>query len=61
MDHFKVDRADNCIWLIDERDEGQQTHFTPDQAQKVGKALLNISFKGLNHTEVAGRIEVNGQ
>lgn len=57
MEHFKVDRSDNCIWLIDERDKGQQTHFTPEQAQEVGRALLNISFKGLDHLGVAGRIE----
>ena len=58
MKYFDVYRSDNCVWLIDKRDKGQQVHFTPDQAQEVGKALLNISSKGLDHDVQDGKTKI---
>ncbi len=42
--YFKVDRADNCIWLTEDK-EGKpiSMHFTPDQAKKVSKLLQEIA------------------
>jgi len=37
---LRVDTADMCIWLVDERGEEPQTiHLTPDQAAAAGNAL----------------------
>jgi len=37
---LRVDVADKCIWLVDERgDEAQTIHLTPDQAITAGEAL----------------------
>ena len=44
MEHFKIDRADNCIWLTDLRDESQPSiHLIPSQAKEVGEALIEIA------------------
>lgn len=37
---LRVDRSDDCIWLVDERGPAQSVHMTPDQATSVGEALL---------------------
>ena len=37
---LRVDTADTCIWLVDERgEEPQAVHLTPDQARAAGDAL----------------------
>jgi len=37
---LRVDTADMCIWLVDERgEEPQATHLTPDQAKAAADAL----------------------
>lgn len=46
MEKLKVERADNCIWLIDDRGERQEVHLTPKQAKEVGQKLIDISKDG---------------
>jgi hypothetical protein len=42
--HFKIDRADDCIWLTDKRGKKARIiHLVPDQAKEVGSELINIS------------------
>lgn len=38
---LRVDKSDDCIWLVDEsRPRAQNIHMTPDQATAAGEALL---------------------
>jgi len=53
---FVIDRADNCIWLVDPRDgtparpTGHQgIHFTPDQAKGIGEALVRATEHGAGY------------
>jgi len=43
MAKLKVERADNCIWLIDDRENHQEVHLTPGQAKEFGQKLIDIS------------------
>ncbi len=43
MDKLKVERADNCIWLIDDRGKHQEVHLTLGQAKEFGQKLIDIS------------------
>lgn len=53
---FKVDRADDCIWLVDPRnDEPVTLHFTPCQAEAIGKELQQAGKAG---NEYHGQVPV---
>ena len=43
MNELKVERADNCIWLIDDRGKHQEVHMIPEQANEIGQKLIDIS------------------
>lgn len=43
MEKLRVKRADNCIWLIDDREKHQEIHLTPSQAKEFGQKLIDIS------------------
>jgi hypothetical protein len=46
MTMFRVQRADDCIWLLDERAGEKATveiHMVPEQASLIGKALVEAS------------------
>lgn len=43
MKELKVERADNCIWLIDDRGKHQEVHMTPEQSKEIGQKLIDIS------------------
>ena len=45
MDNLRVERADNCIWLIDDRGKHQEVHLTPSQAKEFGQKLIDISLE----------------
>lgn len=46
MKYFKIDRADNCVWLTDLRDESRPPiHLTTSQAREVGEKLIEIAEK----------------
>ena len=43
MAMFRVQRADDCIWLLDDRESEKTTveiHMVPGQARLVGEALI---------------------
>lgn len=43
MNKLRVERADNCIWLIDDRGMHQEIHLTTGQAKEVGQKLIDIA------------------
>ncbi len=46
MEHFEIDKADDCIWLRDTRSETPiEIHLVPSQAKEIGEALIEISTK----------------
>lgn len=45
MNELRVERADNCIWLIDDRGKHQEVHMTPKQAEEFGQKLIDISHQ----------------
>ena len=53
-DYFRIDRADNCIWLTDlrelteipacvDKETHPSMHFTPEQACNIGVRLIQIA------------------
>lgn len=51
MANFKVDRADDCIWLNDNRtktaDDAVLTiHLVPSQAKRIGETLIEAAVAG---------------
>jgi len=59
---FRVERADDCIWLADERGPAQNIHMTPGQASDVGEALLESAAGGVPVIRAgrAGQVETAG-
>ena len=39
---IEVQRADNCIWIVDHRNNDFDIHLTVGQAKQVAKDLFNI-------------------
>jgi len=47
----KVDRADNCIWIIDDRGEQHiEIHLVPGQALEVAGSLLSVLTDSDSHS-----------
>ena len=43
MNELRVEREDDCIWLIDDRGKHQEIHMIPEQSKEIGQKLIDIS------------------